>query len=229
VKIQLLWAVQKLVVQAGCVVEIEPIRITPENLSNQKLNEILKDDQLLDCPPEDIDFLTRKEKVEYLNFWLEQMETNDQVVKLVQTKNDSSPRFTIAFEVGDIDEELHPFISDMESLVLSSCGKSKWVPLFNLVISQLSQHSQKTLLQSFKKHMHSLQDEEVQKVVVDDKTCYAYILNFFDHHCGDHANCISEACEHRGRADYQTEEFIKQIHEIRDKFMKHITLYQSKK
>lgn len=198
--------------------------MNPDHLSDEILLSLLKNDSLLDVPPEDPEFLGRKERLEYVNFWLEQMETNGEKVCLIQKGYEGAlPKYALYYEAKDIDEELRPFIEGISQIYLTSNAKTKWVSVYNLVIQQLSANSEKTLLESMRAQIHSLQDDRVQEKVVDGETCKHFISRqFFDHHEGIHSNCISESCLNRPKAAYQTPEYCSQIRKIRDKFQKKV-------
>ena len=53
----------------------------------------------------------------------------------------------------------------------------------------------KTFVECYKTHYHSMQNEDVFDSISTGEDVESYLMNFFNHHVGDHSDCISAKCK----------------------------------
>lgn len=81
-------------------------------------------------------------------------------------------------------------------------------------------------METFKRHFHSLQRDEVQDVVKSGEDVKEYLLNFFEHMSGNHSGCISDICKSPDyEQPYLNDAWVEQVQEIRNSFEKELKPY----
>ena len=84
--------------------------------------------------------------------------------------------------------------------------------------------SKKTFIECYKAHLCALQNEEISSQMKTAEDVKRYLLNFFDHHCGNHENCLSESCKDKEPYDYMTPEWCRQVQEMKQDFDKYLKM-----